>query len=255
MIKVAINGYGTIGKRVADAVSAQKDMEIIGVSKKQPSTEALIAVKKGFPAHITDISKKGAFKKAGIPVAGSVDEVVQKADIIIDATPGRVGVSNKALYEKYKKIAIWQGGEECELAGFSFNAHTKYKEAIGTQYVRVVSCNTTGLCRVIKAIDDKIGVMKVKAVMGRSGEDPHVVNKGPIDAVVLDPMSTPIHHGPGVNTVLPHINIVMVTMIVPTTQMHMHAILASTWGTTNYEFLIKNQRDEESNIKNIILCS
>ncbi|NDF34067.1 MAG: hypothetical protein EB157_05855, partial [Euryarchaeota archaeon] len=29
-IKVAINGYGTIGKRVADAVACQDDMEIIG---------------------------------------------------------------------------------------------------------------------------------------------------------------------------------------------------------------------------------
>jgi len=30
-IKVAINGFGTIGKRVADAVDAQDDMEIVGV--------------------------------------------------------------------------------------------------------------------------------------------------------------------------------------------------------------------------------
>ena len=32
-VKVAINGYGTIGKRVADAVRAQDDMEISGVVK------------------------------------------------------------------------------------------------------------------------------------------------------------------------------------------------------------------------------
>jgi len=37
MIKVAINGYGTIGKRVADAVDAQDDMSIIGVTKTSPS--------------------------------------------------------------------------------------------------------------------------------------------------------------------------------------------------------------------------
>ena len=30
--KVAINGYGTIGKRVADAVSLQDDMKIVGVA-------------------------------------------------------------------------------------------------------------------------------------------------------------------------------------------------------------------------------
>lgn len=60
--------------------------------------------------------------------------------------------------------------------------------------------------------------------MVRRGADPHVVKKGPIDAVVLDPTTIPSHHGPDVNTVLPHINIVTMAMIVPTTQMHMHAI-------------------------------
>ena len=34
MKTVAINGYGTIGKRVADAVSAQDDMKIVGVLRK-----------------------------------------------------------------------------------------------------------------------------------------------------------------------------------------------------------------------------
>ncbi|MFH0967209.1 MAG: type II glyceraldehyde-3-phosphate dehydrogenase [Methanobacteriota archaeon] len=224
MIKVAINGYGTIGKRVADAAAAQKDMEIIGVSKTRPTAEALVAVKRGYPVYIADISKKGAFEKAGIPVAGSVEEMIQKADIIVDATPGGIGESNKALYEKFGKKAIWQGGEDHKIAGFSFNAHANYKEAIGRQFTRVVSCNTTGLCRVIKAVDDKFGVAKVRAVMVRRGADPHVVKKGPIDAVVLDPPTIPSHHGPDLNTVLPHIDIVTMAMIVPTTQMHMHAI-------------------------------
>lgn len=29
--KIAVNGYGTIGKRVADVVQAQDDMEVIGI--------------------------------------------------------------------------------------------------------------------------------------------------------------------------------------------------------------------------------
>ena len=31
-IRVGVNGYGVIGKRVADAVTAQQDMELVGVS-------------------------------------------------------------------------------------------------------------------------------------------------------------------------------------------------------------------------------
>ena len=48
MIKVAINGYGTIGKRVADAIGCQKDMEVVGVTKTKPDFEAKLAVKKGY---------------------------------------------------------------------------------------------------------------------------------------------------------------------------------------------------------------
>ena len=36
MIKVAINGYGTIGRRVADAVRLQKDMTVVGIVKAKP---------------------------------------------------------------------------------------------------------------------------------------------------------------------------------------------------------------------------
>ena len=36
MIKVGVNGYGTIGRRVADAVKKQKDMELVGVTAAHP---------------------------------------------------------------------------------------------------------------------------------------------------------------------------------------------------------------------------
>ena len=145
MIKVAINGYGTIGKRVADAVAAQKDMKVIGVSKTRPNAEAFVAKQRGYPLYIADISKKAAFEKAGLTVAGSVEEMCRAADIVVDATPGDIGATNKPLYEKIGVKALWQGGEEHELAGFSFNSSCNYKDAIGRKFVRVVSCNTTGL--------------------------------------------------------------------------------------------------------------
>ena len=52
MKNVGINGYGTIGKRVADAVACQDDMQIVGVTKRTPDFEAKMAVEKGFPLYI-----------------------------------------------------------------------------------------------------------------------------------------------------------------------------------------------------------
>ena len=224
MIKVAINGYGTVGKRVADAVAAQPDMEIVGVSKTRPSFEAFVAKERGFPLYIADLSKKGAFDKLGLSVAGSVEEMLKKADVIVDATPGGIGKENLPLYKKLGKKAIFQGGEDHELAGFSFNSDCNYRDAIGRQFVRVVSCNTTGLCRMINLMDKAFGVAKVRATMVRRASDPGEVKKGPVDAVVLDPVTVPSHHGPDVQTVLPHIDITTMAMIVPTTFMHMHAV-------------------------------
>ena len=65
---------------------------------------------------------------------------------------------------------------------------------------------------------------KVRAVMVRRGGDPGDIKRGPIDAVVLNPVTIPSHHGPDVQTVLPHINIVTLAMIVPVTMMHMHVV-------------------------------
>jgi len=224
MVRVAINGYGTIGKRVADAVAVQPDMKIIGVSKTRMGAEAYIAKERGYPLYIADLTKKKAFETAGIPIAGSIDDMLSACDIVIDATPGGVGATNRELYEKHGIKAIWQGGEEHELAGFSFNSSCNYKDAIGKRFARVVSCNTTGLCRLIHTIDTACGVKHVTAVMIRRGADPHDVRRGPIDAVVLNPATIPSHHGPDVNSVLPHISIATMAVIVPTTQMHMHAI-------------------------------
>jgi glyceraldehyde-3-phosphate dehydrogenase (NAD(P)) len=224
MIRVAINGYGTVGKRVADAVAAQPDMEIVGVSKTKPSFEAFIAKKRGFPLYIADPAKRAGFEKLGLPVAGSVAEMLARADVVVDATPGGVGKENKTLYEKAKVKAIFQGGEDHEVAGFSFCSDCNYKLALGRQFVRVVSCNTTGLCRIINTLDREYGIAMVRAVMVRRASDPGEVKKGPVDAVVLDPVTVPSHHGPDVQTVLSHIPISTMAMIVPTTFMHMHAI-------------------------------
>lgn len=224
MIKVAINGYGTIGKRVADAVAAQKDMKIIGVSKTRPSFEAFIAKSRNYPLYIADISKKSSFETLGIPVTGSVEEMLKQADVVVDATPGGVGEKNKPMYEKIGIKALFQGGEDHELTGFSFCSDCNYKEAINRQFLRVVSCNTTGLCRIIKSMDSAFGVKIVRAVMVRRGSDPGEIKRGPVDAVVLDPVTIPSHHGPDVQTVLPTIPIVTMAMVVPTTFMHMHAV-------------------------------
>ncbi|WP_404381694.1 hypothetical protein [Caenispirillum salinarum] len=47
-IRVAVNGYGVIGKRVADAVARQDDMVLAGVSDIGTDWRPHMATRKGF---------------------------------------------------------------------------------------------------------------------------------------------------------------------------------------------------------------
>jgi glyceraldehyde-3-phosphate dehydrogenase (NAD(P)) len=221
--KIAINGYGTIGKRVADAVKAQDDMEIIGISKTKPNYEAAVANQLGYDIY-APVENIEVFKKAGMPAAGTIEEMIEKVDLVVDCTPGGVGEKNKPLYEKAGVKAIWQGGESHQLTGFSFNAVSNYDKALGRDLVRVVSCNTTGLCRVISPINSELGVNKVRVTVARRAVDPNDIKKGPVNAIVLNPVKIPSHHGPDVKSVLPNINITSTALIVPTTLMHLHTV-------------------------------
>ncbi|MBC7111001.1 MAG: phosphorylating glyceraldehyde-3-phosphate dehydrogenase [Methanothermobacter sp.] len=225
MISVAINGYGTIGKRVADAVAAQDDMKVAGVSKTKPDFEARVAIEKGYDLYVSIPEREKLFGEASIPVSGTVEDMLEEADIVVDATPEGIGAKNLEMYREKGIKAIFQGGEKHDAIGLSFNSFANYDESLGADYTRVVSCNTTGLCRTLKPIDDLCGIKKVRAVMVRRGADPVQVKKGPINAIVPNPPTVPSHHGPDLKTVMKGVNIHTVALLVPTTLMHQHNIM------------------------------
>lgn len=222
--KVAINGYGTIGKRVADAVAAQDDMEIVGVVKTRPSFEARIAKEKGYDIYTPSDENHAEFKKSKIDVNGTLAELLEKTDIVIDATPGDTGEEYKKLYQEHGVKAIWQGGEDHELTGFSFNSEANYNDALGRDFTRVVSCNTTGLVRVLFPLDIAFGVKKARVTLMRRAADPNDIKTGPINSLIPDPIKLPSHHGPDVNSILPGIDITTMAVKTSTTLMHLHAI-------------------------------
>ena len=222
-IKVGLIGYGTIGKRVADAVALQKDMKLVGITGHSYDYKMEVAKKKGFKVFTT--GDKEPFVKNKFEVEGNMDNLFDEVDVIVDCTPKKIGKENKEKYYLPKKLkAIFQGGEKHETAGTSFVAQCNYDEALNKNYVRVVSCNTTGLCRTLHPINKNYGIESVHATMVRRAADPWDIYHGPINAVV-PVLELPSHHGPDVQTVLHDVNIFTTAMSVPTTIMHMHSLI------------------------------
>lgn len=233
-VKVGINGYGTIGKRVADAVAAQSDMEVVGVTKTRPSVEAHLAWEKGYPLYVAKETSLEAFQEGGIRVEGTLEDLVEKVDVIVDCSPGKVGATYRPLYEKAGVRAIFQGGEKASVAEVSFNAYANYDDAWGKKFVRVVSCNTTALVRTLYPLHKEIGVDEVQAVMIRRAADPWDSSKGPINAIEPS-LKLPSHHGPDVQTVIPDLNIYTMAVKVPTTIMHLHSVIVKLSRETTEE--------------------
>jgi glyceraldehyde-3-phosphate dehydrogenase (NAD(P)) len=233
VVRVAINGYGTIGKRVADAVALQKDMKVEGVVKTRPTFEARIANMRGFPLYANTKENYEKFKEKGFKIEGTVDELLDNVDIVVDCAPKKIGLENKEkIYVPKKKKAIYQGGEKAHVAECSFVAQCNFKEALGKNHVRVVSCNTTGMARTLQVLKDAYGIVRARATLIRRGTDPGEIKKGPINAVVPT-FELPSHHGPDVRTVIPDIEVFTTAVVVPTTVMHMH----------NLSVLLKKQVD------------
>jgi glyceraldehyde-3-phosphate dehydrogenase (NAD(P)) len=148
-IRVAVNGYGVIGKRVADAVRKQQDMELIGVADVATDYRIKTAIVLGIGVYAAVSEKVPDMRNAGIPLEGTLRELLSRVDVVADCTPKKIGAANKPLYEQVGVKVIYQGGEKHELTGHSFVAQANYESALGRHSTRVVSCNTTSIVRTL----------------------------------------------------------------------------------------------------------
>lgn len=238
-VKVGVNGYGVIGKRVADAVALQKDMKLVGISDVVADYRIQVAAKKGYPIYASLKEATAEMRKGGVEVAETLDDLLKKVDVVVDCTPAGIGAKNKALYEKAGVKAIFQGGEKHELVEASFVAQCNYREALGKDFVRVVSCNTTGLCRVLGAIHRAHGIRRAWAVLLRRAVDPWESHKGGVINTVVPETRVPSHQGPDVQTVIPELDIVTMAAKGPYNLSHVHFAVVELKKQAKIETVIK----------------
>lgn len=236
MKEVGIAGFGTVGQRVTKAVDSQPDMKVSGIAKKSADPESrfidsrynLYGVSEDDVMHMSNSHHE---------VEGSLRDLCDISDIIVDCSPSGFGEKNKKIYVEKDTPAIFQGGEDSSVAEMSFNSYAGISRGLDyskADYIRVVSCNTTGLSRVISSFDTEIE--QVDATLIRRGADPDEPSRGPINDIIHS-SPTPSHHGRDVNELIPDLSIDTMAVKVPTTSMHAHSV---TIRFSNKNFKIDN---------------
>ena len=222
-LRVAVNGYGVIGKRVADAVRAQPDMELVGVADIISDYRIKAAVALGLPIFASLPEKAAEMSAAGIPVKGTLDDLLTRVDAVVDCTPKGVAATNLSRYKSARVKAVFQGGERHSLTGHSFVAQANYASALGLDITRVVSCNTTSIVRTLGALHDAGLLKKARGVLVRRATDPWESDHGGVMNTVVPEKAVPSHQGPDAQTVIPDLDVVTIAMVAAHTTSHLHA--------------------------------
>lgn len=221
-IRVAVVGYGVIGKRVADAISLQGDMRLTGVAEVAFDYRIASARHRGYDIFAATSKAHAAMGNAGIEVAGRLGDLLAVSDVVVDATPKGVAGSNLPGYRAAGVKVVVQGGEPHDLTGHSFVAQANYDSARGRDATRVVSCNTTSVVRTLGALQDAGLLESGRGVLMRRATDPWESDRSGIMNTIVPERSIPSHQGPDAQTVRPELDVVTMAAKAAHTQTHNH---------------------------------
>jgi glyceraldehyde-3-phosphate dehydrogenase (NAD(P)) len=221
-VRVAVNGYGVIGKRVAEAVAAQDDMVLAGVSDVVMDWRPRVATQKGYRLFGATAEHASAMRAAGIEIAGTLEELLDQVEVVVDCTPKRVAAKNVELYRRRGIKFILQGGEKHEATGHSFVAEASFAGALNRDATRVVSCNTTSIVRTLTALKRAGLLRRARGTLLRRATDPWESHEGGIMNTLVPEAEIPSHQGPDAQSVDPDLDVITMAVKVPETLAHLH---------------------------------
>ena len=237
-VRVAVNGYGVIGRRVADAVSLQEDMTLVGVADLALDWRSRIAVRRGIPLFAATDDALAQMRAAGLEPYGGLRSLLADADVVVDCTPKGVDAKNLSIYEGAGTRAVFQGGAKHELTGHSFVASANYESALDRRMTRVVSCNTTSTVRTLFALRKAGLLLKARGVLVRRATDPWESHQNGIMNTMVPERHVPSHQGPDARTVIPELDVVTMASKAPENVGHLHHwVVELTRATTRDEVL------------------
>ncbi len=106
-----------------------------------------------------------------------------------------------------------------------FHGYANYEKGLGANYLKLTSCNTTGLIRTVDALDRAYGLEKVAITIIRRVADPGDYHRGLTNALQME--KAPTHQAVDLMTIMPHVNATGILVHTPVTHGHIITVLAT----------------------------
>jgi glyceraldehyde-3-phosphate dehydrogenase (NAD(P)) len=210
---VAVIGAGVIGKRMIHALAEHDGLQLVGTVVR--GENSFVLARPAFPWFALNADAAARLSDAGVPVRGSVSDLLAQADVVMDCGPARSGATRRELYRRADIKAVYCGGERDAGLGPLVHPALNASAAIGATAVRLASCNTTALARTVAALGD---VDELDATVVRCATDTDKAGKGITNGVVFGHEHS--HHASDLADVVPGLTARSVALTAPMTSGH-----------------------------------
>jgi glyceraldehyde-3-phosphate dehydrogenase (NAD(P)) len=198
VLRLAVVGIGVIGKRVAHAINSQAGLELVGVAVRSPSRAVL--AQPHLPYYASDATADTRLRAAGIQARGRLEDLLDQADAVVDCGPARTGPLRFPIYRRAGTRSVFCGGERDPRLGPLLHSALNYRTALSSPTVRLMSCNTTALARLVAAVGPE-HVGRLEATVLRCCTDADKAGKGITEGAVVHPATS--HHASDLGELLP----------------------------------------------------
>jgi glyceraldehyde-3-phosphate dehydrogenase (NAD(P)) len=181
-------------------------MSLAGVSDVVTDWRARIVVRNGFRLFGATDEAASSMRAAGLDPAGTLDDLLGEADVVVDCTPKRIAAANVGRYRRRSVKFILPN----------------YASALGREATRVVSCNTTSVVRTLTALKRAGLLRRARGTLLRRATDPWESDQSGIMNTLVPEREIPSHQGPDAQTVDPELDVITMAVKVPETLAHLH---------------------------------
>lgn len=218
-MRVAVLGMGVIGQRLTAAIAVQPDMALSGVAVR--SVTASVLARPELPYFRSTNTAADALVSNNIQPRGALDDLLAASDVIVDCGQAGTGVERAAIYRRAGIKAIYCGGERSGELGPLVHSALNHDLARHAPSLRLLSCNTTSLARLVGCLQDDLGA--VEATILRCAPNNQSAPTAPLGVVVHAGSS---HHAADLASMLNDVTVNATAVSVPMSAGHViHARL------------------------------